>query len=66
MAFELMEDYHLSPSEIDNLPYARIQEIFLLRRLKSEERSLQIQKEQFKSQHKNVGRGGGRRFTREV
>ena len=66
MAFELMEDYHFSPTEIDNMAYSRIQEIFTLRRVKSEARNLQVQKEQFRRQHQTSGRGGSKRIIREV
>ena len=67
MAFELMEDYKLSPNEIDALPYTKIKEIFLFRRIKSEARHMETQKEQFRRQHRNDGRrGGGKRSTREV
>ena len=65
MAFELLDSYHLNPNEIDQLSYQRIQEIFLLRRVKSEAHNLQVQKEQFRRSHQTSGRGGTRR-TREV
>ena len=66
MTFELMEDYKISPNEIDALPYKKIQEIFLLRKAKSEARNLEINKANFRRQHQNVGRGGGKSFRREV
>ena len=66
MAFELMDSYHLSPTEIDQMPYNRIQEIFLLRRIKSESHNLQVEKEKFRREHTSSGRGGTRRRTREV
>ena len=66
MAFELLDSYHMSPEEIDRTPYVKIQEIFLLRRMKSEVQNIEAAKQQFRQQHGARGRGGTRKGFREV
>lgn len=56
----------MSPEEIDRTPYVKIQEIFLLRRMKSEVQNIEVAKQQFRQQHGARGRGGTRKGFREV
>ena len=68
MSYELMEQFHWLPSQINKMSYREIQKIFVIRNQKSETQQNKIKTEQFKQSQQNMARGQGqtRRFTREV
>ncbi len=62
----LMEEFHWTPKQISEIPYKKIQQIFLIRNQKVAVENINVSRRQLESEMKSMGTGRGRKFTREV
>jgi len=61
-----MESYHWLPSEIAQIPYKKLQKLFIIRRGKSAATQSRIQTNQVRQNQHTSGRGQFKRSYREV
>ena len=64
--YDMMETFHLSPKQIEEIPMKKIQEIMLIKRVKNEAIEVKMKLDQVRSQAKVAGRGLSKKGYREV
>ena len=63
----LMEEFHWTYDEIQQMPYKRLQELFVIKKQKQETLERNNNIEEFKREHGASGKGrGNRKMTREL
>jgi hypothetical protein len=63
--YDFMETFHLSPKQIEEIPMKKIQEIMLIKRVKSESMEIRAKLDQVRAQAGSAGSAGGKGY-REV
>jgi hypothetical protein len=66
MEWNLIEEFHWTPQQIAQIPYKKLQKLFIVRNQKYTTQETKANLEKFKQQNQSVGRGQVRRYTREV
>ena len=62
----LIEEYHWTPKQIAEIPYKKIQKLFLIKKQKNEAENVNRTMSQLKSQQNSMARGGGFKGYREL
>ena len=63
--YDMMETFHLSPKQIEEISMKKIQEIMLIKRVKSEALEIKMKLDQVKAQSRSIGRSMGRGQSRK-
>ena len=63
--YDMMETFHLSPKQIEEISMKKIQEIMLIKRVKSEALEIKMKLDQVKAQSRSIGRSMGRSQSRK-
>ena len=65
--FELIEQYHWLPHDIEKIPYKKLQKIFIIEKQKNATKNMQASVKQINRQNQQTnGRGQRKRSYREV
>lgn len=62
----LIEQYHWTPKQINEIPYKKIQQIFLIINQKHAVDRINSSRKQLESQTRSSGNGRGRKMYREI